>query len=240
MKKVLHIFLSVFLLSVIVTEQAFSKEKQSFVVVSPFMEVNTGAGRMQPVFLVVDKNESFDVLKRKHDWLKIRTKKGKEGWVSLREFFRSTSRRPYQEKQLISKMNWEIEMSGGLFSGENKYSIVSSYYITPAFRVGVDYEKSAGQFSSSTIVVAQLALSFYRDRMFSPYLNLGSGLFQNTPRQLLVNGDETEQVVYQYGGGLDIRAYKNMKIRFGVNDYYLSRENENYFGWRLGVVGLFL
>ncbi len=50
-------------------------------VAEPYLELSTGPGRGYPVFHVVDRGELVEVLKRKTDWFKVRTGKGKEGWV---------------------------------------------------------------------------------------------------------------------------------------------------------------
>ena len=50
-------------------------------VAEPYIELHTGPGRGYPVFHVVDRGETITVLKRRTDWFRVRTAKGKEGWV---------------------------------------------------------------------------------------------------------------------------------------------------------------
>jgi len=48
---------------------------------APYLELSTGPGRGYPVFHIVERGESIEVLKSRTDWFKVRTDKGKEGWV---------------------------------------------------------------------------------------------------------------------------------------------------------------
>src|SRR6201992_3746807 len=52
---------------------------------SPYLEMHTGPGRGYPVFNVVDRDDSVDVLKRYTDWFKVRTASGVEGWASAHD-----------------------------------------------------------------------------------------------------------------------------------------------------------
>ena len=54
-------------------------------VTAPYLEMHTGPGRGYPVFNVVDRDASVDVLKRYTDWFKVRTGRGVEGWVSAHD-----------------------------------------------------------------------------------------------------------------------------------------------------------
>src|SRR5688500_18034811 len=53
------------------------KEKLQQVFVSePYLELASGPGRGYPVFHVVERDESVDVLYRRTDWFKVRTERG--------------------------------------------------------------------------------------------------------------------------------------------------------------------
>lgn len=55
------------------------------VVAEPYIEMHTGPGRGYPVFHVVDRGNEIEVIKRRTDWFKVRTARGKEGWVNRAE-----------------------------------------------------------------------------------------------------------------------------------------------------------
>jgi len=209
-----------------------------FIVESEFMELKTAAGRSQAVFLVVEKNEPFSVLKKKYDWVKIKTKNGESGWVSLKEFASATGGF-YSEKENFFRSKIEIGASTGNFSNEESYLVGIGYYVKPEILFSIDALRAAGSYSSSTLINANVALKFYRRRLVSPFISIGAGSMLNKPRQSLVNANESRQMTYNYGGGIGWNAYKNMSLRFSVREFYLTDAGKNYFNWNIGVFGFF-
>ena len=59
-----------------------AREYLQVFVTSPFLELHTGPGRGYPVFNVVDRDGSVDVLVRYTEWFKVRTERGVVGWVA--------------------------------------------------------------------------------------------------------------------------------------------------------------
>ena len=57
--------------------------RQEFVVKDAFIDLYAGSELEYPVFDIVERGESIWLIKRYTDWFKVRTKQGKEGWVSL-------------------------------------------------------------------------------------------------------------------------------------------------------------
>ena len=55
----------------------------------PYLELSTGPGRGYPVFHVVEREESVDVLFRRTDWFKVRDEQGVEGWARARDMRRT-------------------------------------------------------------------------------------------------------------------------------------------------------
>ena len=53
------------------------------VVADPFIELHTGPGRGYPVFHVVDRGESVQIVKQRTSWYLVRTDRGIEGWVAV-------------------------------------------------------------------------------------------------------------------------------------------------------------
>ena len=56
-------------------------EFRSVTVAEPYVEMRTGPGKGYPVFHVVDRGESVDIIKQRTDWFLVRSERGKEGWV---------------------------------------------------------------------------------------------------------------------------------------------------------------
>ena len=207
-------------------------------VTNTFMEVRMAPGRMQPVHVVVEKGETFSVLKKKTDWLKVKASSGENGWVNIENFYLATGRTDFD--RAFQSVTWEIASSVGSFGGDEVYGISGGYYINRYVRTELDYSKTAGTYSSSTLGTANISLKFFHRFVVSPYIMLGGGVMNNLPRNTLVNGKETRQLIYLYGGGISTNPYKNFGIRFSVRNYYLTEINNNYFDWRIGIYGVFI
>ena len=70
--------------------QAAAREKLLQVFVSdPYLELSLGPGRGYPVFHVVERDASVDVLYRRTDWFKVRDEHGVEGWARARDMRRT-------------------------------------------------------------------------------------------------------------------------------------------------------
>src|SRR3982750_614516 len=69
---------------------AAAQEKLLQVFVSePYLELSTGPGRGYPVFHVVEREQSVDVLFRRTDWFKVRDEQGVEGWARAHDMRRT-------------------------------------------------------------------------------------------------------------------------------------------------------
>jgi uncharacterized protein YgiM (DUF1202 family) len=66
-----------------------ARELLQVFVAQPYLELHTGPGRGYPVFNVVARAESVDVLYRRTDWFKVRTERGVEGWASQQDMLRT-------------------------------------------------------------------------------------------------------------------------------------------------------
>ncbi|TLZ28485.1 MAG: SH3 domain-containing protein, partial [Gammaproteobacteria bacterium] len=56
-----------------------AREYLQLFVAQPYLELHTGPGRGYPVFHVVPRDASVDVLFRRIDWFEVRTEHGVEG-----------------------------------------------------------------------------------------------------------------------------------------------------------------
>ena len=75
--------LTLFVIQLLWTGTAYGKaEYQQVTVDDPYIEMHTGPAKGYPIFHVVDRGDSIEVIKRRTDWFLIRTAAGKEGWAS--------------------------------------------------------------------------------------------------------------------------------------------------------------
>ena len=115
------IFLSIWFFPVLAMASDYYQQVK---VADPYLELHTGAGRGFPVFFVVERGESIEILKRKTDWFKVRTPAGKEGWVSRDQLentltdagVEKTFRDILVEDYLARRL--EVGFAGGIFESD--------------------------------------------------------------------------------------------------------------------------
>ncbi len=107
-------------------KEAAAQEKLLQVFVSePYLELATGPGRGYPVFHVVEREQSVDVLYRRTDWFKVRDEQGVEGWARARDMRRTklADGSPFVfnlgDRAGFTSHDWEIGIGGGDYGGAN-------------------------------------------------------------------------------------------------------------------------
>ena len=85
----------------------------------PYLNMHTGPGRGYPVFYVAGQGELVTILKRKTDWYKVRSERGKEGWVPLSQMRHTLDLDGAQidwkkaaRSQFVNR-RWEFGFAGG-------------------------------------------------------------------------------------------------------------------------------
>ena len=62
---------------------ADARYQPEVVVSDPYIDLHTGPGRGYPIFYVAAQGDRITILKEQTEWYKIRTPRGKEGWVNV-------------------------------------------------------------------------------------------------------------------------------------------------------------
>ncbi len=101
-------------------------------VADPYLEMHTGPGRGFPIFHVVDRGESVEIVMQRTDWYLVRSERGIEGWVDQAQmemtlnpdgtevdFARATL-------EDFTNAKWESGILAGDFGGANIISLYGS------------------------------------------------------------------------------------------------------------------
>ena len=245
----LRVLVIVLLLQALLARQAFSEEQLVEVVVAaPYLEMHTGPGRGYPVFHVVDRGETISVLKRRTNWFRVRTAKGKEGWVKRAEMEQTLTpagdQTRFAEANIgdFSKRRWEAGVLAGDFEGADMITAYAGYAMTANFSAELSVSQVFGNYSDSVVGRVSLLAHPFPEWRLSPFFSLGTGIIYTDPNVTLVDeSDRTEQIG---SVGVGIRCY--LTRRFLLRAEYRNSvifqdkdDNQEINEWKAGFAFFF-
>jgi uncharacterized protein YgiM (DUF1202 family) len=229
-------------------EEAAQEKLLQVFVSEPYLELSTGPGRGYPVFHVVGRDESVDVLFRRTDWFKVRTEHGVEGWARANDMRRTklADGSPFVfnmgDREGFTTHNWELGIGGGDYGGADYIGGYGAYSLTDNMKV----ELAAGQFlgNSSTGWKAEAGLTqvIWPEWRFSPFLELGTGIVHVSPRATIVlPSDRTDQTAYA-GAGFRFYLTRRFFVRadYRWHTVFTSRDdNQELEEWKVLIACFF-
>ncbi len=212
-------------------------------VADPYLELQTGAGSGYPVFYVVERGEWVRILKRKTEWFKVRTDRGKEGWVR-REQMEKTLREDGSQLELpdvaegdFVRRRWEVGISSGDFGGATIISAWSGYGFTRNLSMELSASHVLGSYSSSIMANVDLLAHPFPEWRFSPYFALGTGIIQTTPKTSLVQTRDRIDNTTHAGVGLRIYLARRFIMRVDYKSLVIfssQDDNQEINVWQIG------
>jgi hypothetical protein len=189
-------------------------------VADPYLELHTGPGRGFPIFDIAERGERVEILMRHTDWFKVRTERGKEGWVSRLQMEatlteageKKTFRDVLFDDYLARRM--EFGFSFGRLRQDPLLSAYAGYRVHENFIGELTISQSVGQFSTTSLVYVSLVSQPFPDSRWSPFFSLGAGRFKNEPKATLVSGNESSGGLANAAIGL--RYYVTRQFFFRV------------------------
>ncbi|MCP5180085.1 MAG: SH3 domain-containing protein [Pseudomonadales bacterium] len=221
----------------------FGSEQPQVRVTEPYMDMHTGPGRGYPVFYVAGKGEQVTVIKRRTDWFKVRTRRGREGWVPLAKI-RSTvdaggdgidwgkaSHQAFIDRRI------EIGFSAGDFDGARSLTGYVGYALTPNILVQLEGGKLLGDFSDGEILQGSVQLSPFPEWRVSPFFSLGTGIIRTHPHSTIVRSEDREDEIVHAGLGAHVYLTDRfvMRVEYRRHTVLTSRdENQEVDQWKAG------
>lgn len=213
-----------------------------------YINMHTGPGRGHPVFHVLEKAEVVTLLKSKTDWIKVRTKKGKEGWMSRRDMQYTVGVNgefvdlgiPNREDYI--QRRWEVGFSLGEFKNVEVLGIHANYRFANNLSIEARLSQSTGSFSNSQFASLGFINQPFPNWKVSPYFTLAAGKIQTNPNATIVQTEDRNDNYLLMGAGAYYYFTHRILLRFEYNNYTIlpSRdENENIDEWRLGISTFF-
>jgi len=239
---------AVVLLTLAGSPVAAADEFRSVAVADPYIEMHTGPGRGYPVFHVVDRGESVEILMRRTDWFQVRTANGKEGWVNRDQMERtlqasgeqfSLSRATIDD---FTNARWETGILGGDFGGANIISLYGSYSLNPHVSVELWGSQILGDVSNGWMASANIVHEAFPEWRVSPFFTLGSGIIRTKPKSTIIEPEDRRDMIGHVGAGFRVYVTRRFLLRAEYKSYvvFTSRdENEEIEEWKAGFAFFF-
>ena len=220
-----------------------AREYLQLFVAEPYLELHTGPGRGYPVFHVVPRDASVDVLFRRTDWFKVRTERGVEGWASQTDMLKTVlaDGTPFHielgDRTGFTSHRWEMGIFAGQYGGATLVSGYGALSLNSQLQVELAVGNYLGKFSNGIIGDLGFAHVIMPEARWSPFLTLGVGLVRIQPKATLVQPiDRTEQSAY-VGGGVRYYLTRRFFLRAEYRAHYIfTKRNQNEVAdeWKLG------
>lgn len=225
------------------------KEKLLQVFVSePYLELSTGPGRGYPVFHVVAREDSVDVLYRRTDWFKVRDEQGVEGWARARDMRRTrlADGSPFifslGDRDGFTTHDWELGLGGGDYGGANLISAYGAYSLTDNMKVELSLSQYLGNASNGYKAELGITHVLFPEWRLSPFVGIGSGVVSVEPRATIVlPADRTDQTAY-VGAGLRFYLTRRFFVRadYRWHTVFTSRDdNQELEEWKVQIACFF-
>jgi hypothetical protein len=217
-------------------------------VAEPYLELRTGPGRGYPVTQVVTRGESVDVLYRRTDYFRVRTRRGFVGWANVRDLQKSTLadgtmfHLDLGDRAGFQTHRYELGAFAGDFDGADLVSFYGGVSVNDNLKVEITGSQYLGQQRSGVMLEAGVSHVFAPEWRLSPFISLGGGLFRvdkDAQRPNLV--DRTDQSAY---AGVGVRYYLTRRFflrgEFKERVIFTSRnDNEELKEWKVGLAFFF-
>jgi hypothetical protein len=210
--------------------------------------MRTGPGRGYPIFNVVDRGETVDVLMQRTEWYLVRTDNDKEGWVDRgqMELTLQPDGSPVDFNEVgledFTNAKWEAGLLAGDFGGANIVSLYGGYSLNPNVSVELWVSQILGNFSNGWMGSLNLVHEAFPEWRLSPFFTLGAGVIHTSPKSTIIQGPDRTDQVGHVGAGVRLYATRRFLLRAEYKSYvvFTSRdENEEVEEWKVGFAFFF-
>lgn len=225
-----------------------ARENPSVAVQDAFLDLRTGPGEGYPRVQIVERGDYIEILLRKTDWFKVRTRKGFEGWIHRDDMDRTLD--PDGDRTRIATIGedeyahrrWEAGVKMGDFEGSTMVGGLLGYYFTQNLSVELTVSEALGDYSDSMLANLSITHQPWPQWRYSPYFTMGGGVIKIDPEARFVQTrDRTDQTVH---AGLGMRVY--VSRQFMLRGEYRSNviltdvdDNLEIEEWTLGFSAFF-
>ena len=165
-------------------------------VVDPYVEMRTQPGRGYPIFYIAERGERIELLRRRTDWIEVRTERGVEGWVHVDEVGRTVDgageplgiRSPGREA--FTERRWEFGILVGDYGSTDALTAYGGWHFTRNLSLELAATENFGDASDGRMLTGSVVHQLFPDWRYSPFVTIGGGVRETDPRATLVTVED--------------------------------------------------
>jgi hypothetical protein len=217
-------------------------------VVDAFVEMRTAPGRGYPVFHIAERGERITLLKRKTDWVKVRSQRGTEGWVHVDDIERTVDPlgKPLEWSEpgldSFSARRWEGGLLLGGFGDTDAVAAYGGYHFTRNLSLEVELTENFGDYSDGRMATVNIVHQMFPHWRYSPFLTIGGGVRETNPRSSLVSTTDRVDSTASVGAGLRVYLSPRLLLRLQYKNYVVMTDrddDEDVDEWKIGISAFF-
>jgi len=225
------------------TSEEIDTETVRLQVAEPFIELRTGPGRGFPIFHIAERHDWIEILKRRTDWFRIRTREGKEGWAyitQLEQTFALPGRKARFARIQIEdfqERTFEFGVAAGDFQNAPVLSIYGGYKFSNNLSAELSFSQVSGTLTNTILLDANLLSSPFPDWRASPFFILGIGIINTEAKNSALVVDEINETTVNAGFGVKWYLTRRFVFRADLREYvgFLGQDfNGEFVEWKLG------
>jgi len=222
---------------------ADAKYQPEVVVSDPYIDLHTGPGRGYPIFYVAAQGDRITILKAQTEWYKVRTPRGKEGWVNVSQMSSTLDLDgqvidfPQYGLEEFGKRRWTFGFGAGDFGGARILSATGAFALTSNISFELVGSQVLGDYSDGYMGTASIVMSPFPEWRVSPFFEIGSGMINVNPQTTVVQSQDRTDEIAHAGIGADVYLSKRFMFRaeYKRHTVLTSRDdNEEIDEWIAG------
>jgi len=232
----------------IATSQLAQADSVRSTVSDAHIELRTQPGRGYPVFYIAERSQQVELLKRRTDWIKLRTPDGVTGWAHVDDVGRTVDEtgQPlgFHSPDLAAFTARDVELGILLGSYDNTDAIsgYAGWHFTNNLSLELEATENFGTASDGRMVTLNIVHQLFPEWRYSPFVSLGGGIRETNPRATLVSTQDRTDNTAAVGAGVRIYLGQRIFMRLQYKHYVVmtDRDDDEEVGeWKVGISAFF-
>jgi len=213
-------------------------------VVDPYIEMRTQPGRGYPIFYIAERDEEIELIRRRTDWIKVRTSRDIEGWVHIDDIGRTVDidgeALGFSSPGLdtFTQRRWEFGFMFGDYDDTDAVTGYVGWHFTRNLALELEATETFGDASDGRMATVSLVHQMFPQWRYAPFLTIGGGVRETNPRSTLVSTEDRTDNMASIGAGIRIHLTRRLMMRLQYKHYVVmtDRDDDEEVGeWKIGI-----